>query len=92
MSKIKLYHYDYAAYFTGQITEIDETQGYQPGYLTTVPVPEIPEGHHAKFNKSLLVWEITTEDRPELVNPQDIINQMNIQAIEEISKQEPQVI
>ena len=56
---IKLYEYDYAAYFTGRIIEIGPHEGYSPGYLTTVPVPDsIPDGHFAKFEKHIQQWII----------------------------------
>ena len=92
MSKIKLYEYDYAAYFTGNIIEIDDTQGYQSGYLTTVEVPEIPAGHYAKFNKSLQVWEITANERPVMLNDAQIIEIIEQQKVEAASQEPPQVI
>ncbi|CAB4170778.1 hypothetical protein UFOVP908_141 [uncultured Caudovirales phage] len=65
---IKLYEYDYAAYFTGRIIEIGPHEGYQPGHLTTVPVPSIPEGHYAKFEKSIGQWIITDREAPPYIS------------------------
>lgn len=90
--KIKLYEYDHTAYFTGNIMEIDETQGYQPGYLTTVPVPEIPEGQFAKFNKSLQIWEITANERPVMRTPNEIIAMIQQEQLEAAPQTEPTVI
>ena len=91
-NKIKLYEYDIAAYFTGNVIEIDETQGYQPGYLTTVEVPEIPEGHYAKFNKSLQVWEITANERPAMIGDEHIVEIMKQEQLESTTQEEPTVI
>jgi hypothetical protein len=91
-NKIKLYEYDYASYFTGNIIEIDETQGYQPGYLTMVPVPEIPEGHFARFDKSFQTWEITANERPVMREFQDIFIELNQIKLVETTQEEPTVI
>jgi hypothetical protein len=90
--KIKLYEYDYAAYFTGKVIEIDETQGYKPGYLTTVPVPEIPEGRFAKFNKSLHVWEIVENERPTMRSQEEIYNTFIQENLQAAPQTEPTVI
>lgn len=71
--KIKLYQYDYAAYFTGKIMEIESHEGYNPAYLTNVPVPEIPDGHYAKFDKSEYIWIITDREPPPFVQAQDVL-------------------
>jgi hypothetical protein len=71
---IKLYEYDYAAYFTGRIIEIGPHEGYSPGYLTTVPVPDnIPDGHFAKFEKHIQQWIITDRERPEHVTQEQVM-------------------
>jgi hypothetical protein len=66
--KIKLYQYDYAAYFTGNIMEIEAHEGYNPRYFTKVPVPEIPAGHNAKFEKTTQQWIITDKPAPEYID------------------------
>ena len=91
-NKIKLYEYDIAAYFTGNVIEIDETQGYQPGYLTTIPVPEIPEGHYARFNKSLQVWELTQNEAPVMKSVEEIIAETREILLSSASQEEPTVI
>lgn len=62
---IKLYQYDYAAYFTGNTREISIYDGYDPSYWTDQPVPEVPEGHFAKFEKHIHQWVITNKYPPE---------------------------
>jgi hypothetical protein len=91
-NKIKLYEYDYAAYFTGNIIEIDETQGYQPAYLTTIAVPEIPEGQYAKFNKALQIWEITANERPVMRSLQEIAAIVQQENLDTTPQTEPTVI
>ena len=91
-NKIKLYEYDYAAYSTGNIMEIDETQGYQPGCLTTVAVPEIPEGQYAKFNKALQIWEITSNERPVMRSMEEFIALVEQENLDMTPQTEPTVI
>ena len=70
---IKLYEYDHAAYFTGRIIEIGPHEGYQPAYLTTVPVPnDIPDGHFAKFEKSIGEWIITNREAPQYISAEQV--------------------
>lgn len=84
---IKLYEYDYAAYFTGRIIEIGPHEGYSPGYLTTVPVPDsIPDGHFAKFEKISNEWIITNREAPPYISVEET-------EIENLEKQiEPKVM
>ena len=92
MGKINLYEYDYAAYFTGNVIEIDESQGYQPGYLTAIAIPEIPEGQYAKFNKALQVWELVTEERPIMRGMEEIATMINQENLDSTPQAEPTVI
>lgn len=90
---IKLYEYDYAAYFTGRITEIGPHEGYQPGYVTTVPVPDsIPDGHFAKFEKSIGQWIITDREAPPHISAEEVIRIENLEKANTEKQIEPKVM
>jgi hypothetical protein len=90
---IKLYQYDYAAYFTGRIIEIGPHEGYKPGYLTTVPVPDnIPEGYFAKFEKSIGQWIITDRAAPEYISAADVARVRDLERANTETQIEPTVI
>lgn len=89
----KIYQYDYAAYFTGNVREISIYEGYEPYNWTTVEVPEIPEGYFAKFHKDTQTWEITENTRPELFIPASKVEKINTSLLPNDEPQtEPTVI
>lgn len=90
---IKLYEYDYAAYFTGRVIEIGPHEGYQPGHLTNVPVPDnIPDGHFAKFEKSIGAWIITDREAPPYISAAEVLASKNLEKVNNQPQTEPTVI
>jgi hypothetical protein len=57
-----------------------------------VPVPEIPEGQFAKFNKSLQIWEIIANERPIMRSIEDVIASIQQEQLDAAPQTEPTVI
>ena len=60
---MKIYGYDYAGYFTGEIKEIGEDEGYNPNLYVAMEPPPVPEGSFAMLDLDFK-WAITDKERP----------------------------